>query len=309
MPPIQFGLLVPPGHNFFAGSTPATYPADLNRCLDLIADYFDSAWWIDHIQWRDWDILECWTAISYLAGRYRRLRFGTMVLSQNYRNPALLAKMAATFDYVTEGRLILGLGAGWKEDEYRAYGYEFPPPGVRVGQLEEALAIVRSMWTEAETTLAGRYYRVEGARCDPKPATPPPLMVGARGPRMMRVTARHADWWNGDWSGLEQYRALIGQLDAACRAVGRDPTTLRKTWLGTVACRRTEAEARAEVASSYASGAIRDNSLVGTPAQVVEQVRAYAALGVDYVILCPHHFPDLASLELFCHEVIPVLRA
>jgi alkanesulfonate monooxygenase SsuD/methylene tetrahydromethanopterin reductase-like flavin-dependent oxidoreductase (luciferase family) len=311
MAPVQFGLMLPPGAGFVCGSTRASYPADLARALDLVQGHFDSAWWFDHFQWPGLDLLESWTAISHLAGRYPGLGFGTMVLGQSYRNPALLAKMAATFQYLSGGRLILGLGAGWKEDEYRAYGYDFPPPGVRVGQLEEALAIIRALWSEEAATVTGRYHRVAGARCDPRPEPPPPIMIGAKRPRMLRVAARHGDWWNPDWIGLDGFRVLNDELDAACREVGRDPATLRRTWLGACACGRTEAAARAELAASYAavSKTVMDASLVGTPAQVIEQLRVYMALGVDYFMLLPHRFPDLGTLELLCGEVLPALRA
>jgi alkanesulfonate monooxygenase SsuD/methylene tetrahydromethanopterin reductase-like flavin-dependent oxidoreductase (luciferase family) len=308
MAPIQFGLVLPPGPR--GAGARATFLADSRRALDLVGGHFDSAWFIDHFQFDNLDVLECWTTLSYLAALHPALRFGAAVLGQSYRNPALLAKMAASFQVLTGGRLILGLGAGWKEDGYRAYGYDFPSAGVRVSQLEEALAIIRALWTEERATVIGRHYRVEGARCDPKPEPLPPIMVGAKRPRMLRVAARHADWWNPDWIGLDGFRTLAGQLDVACEEVGRDPTTLRKTWLGACACGRTEAAARAELAVSYgaAFANIMAASLVGTPVQVVEQLRAYMALGVDYFILYPHRFPDLASLELLCGEVLPALR-
>jgi alkanesulfonate monooxygenase SsuD/methylene tetrahydromethanopterin reductase-like flavin-dependent oxidoreductase (luciferase family) len=133
-------------------------------------------------------------------------------------------------------------------------------------------------------------------------------MIGAKRPRMLRLAARHADWWNAEFFGLERFRELIVELDTACEAIGRDPATLRKTWAGFCACRRTEAEVKAELATSYGFPNQIASSLAGTPPQVAEQIMAYVALGVDYFILYPHRFPDLTSLELLCAEVLPALR-
>src|SRR5262245_42353159 len=126
------------------------------------------------------DSLECWTLMAALARETSRIRFGTLVLCQSYRNPALLAKMAATVDDPSDGRVECGLGAGWYEREYAAYGYDFPPIGTRLAQLDEALRICRSMWTEERATFRGRHYRVEDAWCNPKPLQRPhpPIMIG-----------------------------------------------------------------------------------------------------------------------------------
>src|SRR5215216_620779 len=156
MRPVTFGLILPVGSPTCAGR--ATFVADVNRALSLVAGHFDSAWMIDHLQTDAADMLESFTTISYLAALHPQLRFGQTVVCQSFRNPALLAKMGATLQFLSGGRFILGLGAGWNEAEYRAYGYDFPPARVRVEQLEETLQIIKALWIEEQATFAGRYY-------------------------------------------------------------------------------------------------------------------------------------------------------
>src|SRR5215211_4388431 len=153
MRPVTFGLILPVGSPTCAGR--ATFVADLNRALSLVAEHFDSAWMIDHLQTDADDMLESFTTISYLAALHPQLRFGQTVVCQSFRNPALLAKMGATLQFLSGGRFILGLGAGWNEAEYRAYGYDFPPARVRVEQLEETVQIVKAMWTQEKATFQG----------------------------------------------------------------------------------------------------------------------------------------------------------
>jgi alkanesulfonate monooxygenase SsuD/methylene tetrahydromethanopterin reductase-like flavin-dependent oxidoreductase (luciferase family) len=140
MRPVTFGLILPVGSPTRAGR--ATFVADVKRALSLVAGHFDSAWMIDHLQTDTTDLLESFTTISYLAALHPQLSFGQTVVCQSFRNPALLAKMGATLQFLSGGRFVLGLGAGWNEEEYRAYGYDFPPARVRVEQLEETIQII-----------------------------------------------------------------------------------------------------------------------------------------------------------------------
>jgi len=299
---LQFGWGVPPGSNFLAPALPhARFLTELARHMEHIGDPFDSAWVIDHLQFGASDVLEGWTTLSYLMGQYPHLRFGNMVLSQSFRNPALLAKMAASLQYLSGNRLYLGIGAGWKEDEYRAYGYPFPPPGVRVDQLEEAIAIIRALWTDSPASFAGQHYRISDAWCEPKPERAPPIMIGGKKPRMLRLIARHADWWNVDWSDAEECRGLVQQMEQACAEVGRDPSTLRRTWFGWAVCAPSTHEARA--IAGHRTG------FIGTPAEVIEQFAPYIELGFDYFMLVSPQFPDPQSVDLFKREVIPSLQA
>lgn len=300
---IQFGLVLPAeGRD---RSLRATWVADLNRALTMVAGHFDSAWMVDHLQFGDIDVLEGFTALSYLAALHPRLRFGHAVLCQTFRNPALLAKMAATLQFISGGRYILGLGAGWNEEEYRAYGYGCPSARVRVQQLAEAIQIIRLMWREESATFAGEHYQIREARCEPHPDPAPPLMIGAFGPKMLRLTARYADWWNVSNTGPEAYRSLADEMGRACAEVGRDPATMRRSWVGGCACAETEREAADLVAGRWSEDDEEDYGFVGTPVQVLAQMRPFIELGIDTFMFDTAGFPDLTGLELLIREVLP----
>jgi alkanesulfonate monooxygenase SsuD/methylene tetrahydromethanopterin reductase-like flavin-dependent oxidoreductase (luciferase family) len=293
-------------------SSRETFVADIRQSLDRISGVFDSVWIPDHFQafqGGTLDTLECWSTLSYFAALYPSLRFGTMVVAHSFRNPALLAKMAATLHYLTDGRLILGLGAGWNEEEYRAYGYDFPSAGIRVEQFDEAVQVLKALWGGGPTSFRGRYYTIDEARCEPRYTTAPVLMVGAKKPRMLRLAARHADWWNFDWANLETTRELMQELMQACADTGREPATLRKTWLGMCSCALEEDAARQALDEGGFFKYEEQAGFVGTPTQVLDQFRSYIALGIDYFMICPARFPDLRMLDLLIDEVIPQLGA
>ena len=178
-------------------------------------------------------LLESWTTLCYLAGRFPEFTFGSGVLCQAYRNPALVAKMAATFQFLDGGRLF-GLGRGGREDEFHAYNYPFPAPGQRVSELEEAIRVIKLMWAEEEATFEGQYYQVHNARCEPRPSPPPPILIGAHHPRMLHIAARMADWWDvtGSAIGRADYPGLSAEMDRVLKEVGRDPGTIRRSFSG-----------------------------------------------------------------------------
>ena len=276
-----------------------TFLATIQRGFECILGHFDSAWCIDHLQFDTMSVLEGWTALTHFATRYPQLYFGHAVLSQSYRNPALLAKMAATLQYLSNGRFLLGIGAGWKEDEYRAYGYPFPSPGVRIAELTEALQIINALWREERVTLQGKHYQVHQAVCDPKPHPIPPIIIGGSQPRMLRLIARYADWWNVSQTGIDAYRDQVQACELACAEVGRDLATLRRTWYGYCQCVPTDSAA---AMLSHAQG------FVGTPAHIIAQMRPFIELGVDYFMLDCGGFPDLTTLDLLAREVLPALN-
>ncbi len=306
MAPIDFGFTMPA--DALDKTRRGSYVEDLNRALALVAGHFDSAWYIDHLQFGDGDVLEGFTALSYMAALHPRLKFGHTVLCQSFRNPALLAKMAATLQFLSGGRFILGLGAGWHAEEYRAYGYDFPPNGVRVAQFEETLHIIRGLWTDAPATFEGKHYRVKDAYCEPRPNPLPPIMVGAFRPKMLRLTALHADEWNVSSTGIEEYRRLAAQFDAACADAGRDPGSVRRSWAGGCACAPTEAEARAFAGDRFSPESEEDFGFVGTPAQVVAQMRPFVDAGMSRFMLDCGGWPRLTTLEHLVAEVLPTLR-
>ena len=238
-------------------------------------DGFDSIWLVDHFLYRDPDeptcgVWECWTILSALAEATQRIELGTLVLCNSFRNPAILAKMATTLDEVSRGRLILGIGAGWNEPEYQAFGLPFDH---RVDRFEEALQIIKPMLREGRVNFVGRYYQARD--CEDTPRGPrlegPPLMVGSEGPRMLKLTAKYADSWNTGYMGKpETMTSRLAQIQAACREVGRDPATLDITafialWFPDLQEKKT--------------GSFYVNPLIGTVEEIASAIRGYEELG------------------------------
>jgi probable F420-dependent oxidoreductase len=257
---------------------------------------------------RSMPLLECWTALSALARDTQRLRLGTSVLCNSYRLPSVLAKMAATLDVISGGRLELGLGAGWFEREYRAYGIPFPRIGVRIEQLDEAIEVIRAMWTEPRPSFSGKHYAIDDAVCDPPPVQRPhpPIWVGGEGDRVHRVAARVADGVNVRWWSPERIVARAEFLSAACREFGRDPRTLRRSVTALLAVDRDAERLRATRARFGAIPA--DGQVTGTPEQCLARLRQYLGAGVRHVLLT---IPDVAAsdaLELAGREILPALR-
>jgi len=175
--------------------------------------------------------LEGWTALAAMAVLTRNSRVGCLVSSVTYRNPAVLAKIAVTVDHMSGGRLEFGIGAGWHENEHRGYGLQFPSAGARVDMLDEALTVIRRLWTEDSVTFAGRHYTLDAAIGNPKPRQRPhpPIVIGAVRPRMLQVVARHADEWNTPGQGPQEWANTSARLDEACAQLGRDPAAIRRS--------------------------------------------------------------------------------
>ena len=272
--------------------------------LDGLPDAFTTIWISDHLQFGDDPLSEAWTLMTWLSASFPQLRVGSLVLGQSYRNPALLAKMAATLQDLTGGRLILGLGAGWHEEEYRAYNVDYPRPGIRVQQLAETIEIARAMWTQSPATFIGEHYRIEGAYCEPRPDPPIPILVGTNGPKAIAVAARLADiWcWDGPWD--DNYRAPHDILRAACEAIGRpfdeialyaeltielpdDPSTFVPTYEHTF----------------YPGQTFR---IVGpAPTDVVREIEILVDHRVTHIAI---NVDTWSTLRRFLDEVVPVVR-
>lgn len=307
MATIQFGYVITA--DIAAGISQAAYLDAVNRALEMVSGVFDSAWMIDHLQFTDMPLLEGLSSIAYFSALHPRLKFGNTVLCQSFRNPAHLAKIAATLQFLTGGRFILGLGAGWHEEEYLAYGYPFPSRAARVEQLEETVQIIRALWSGAPATFEGKHYRVEAARCEPRPDPQPPILIGASRPKMLRLAARYADEWNVSSSGLTRYQRQAGFFDEACEAVGRDPAQVARSWVGGIACAATQAEAEALAGDRFSAQAEEgDFGFVGTPAQVAAQMRSFIELGVNRFYIDCMGFSDLTCLRRVMEEVYPALQ-
>ena len=241
------------------------------------------------------DCLEAWTLLAALAVRTERIRIGPMVTSQSYRNPALLAKIAAGVDVMSGGRLDFGLGAGWKDVEYRAYGYEFPDGPTRVTQMIETLEICTRMWRDERATYQGKYYRIADALCSPKPTQKPlPIWIGGSKPRVMRAAARFAHAFNfnmGTSAKTETLQVAMAELDDICKAVKRKPSTLlRSSFLMSAvgeSAGRSEALLKELAANQGTTTATileqRPGLLRESPQHVLARLREYAALGIAHV--------------------------
>jgi alkanesulfonate monooxygenase SsuD/methylene tetrahydromethanopterin reductase-like flavin-dependent oxidoreductase (luciferase family) len=223
-----------------------------------------------------------------------------MVLSQSYRNPALLAKMAATLQTLTAGRFVLGIGAGWQEDEYESYGFRFPPAGERIEQLGEAIDLIRRMWTSAPASYEGKHYAVLDAYCEPRPSPQPPILVGGQGPKLMRVAAAKADAWV--WDGpLETYQPPYQRLVDNCERIGR-PLSEIKLVAGFDAYFPAD---RADFPQPQSAGYLdfMTSPLGPTPADARHEITRLTDIGVEEFCI---YFYDVATLRRFIDEVVPI---
>lgn len=283
---MKIGLLVYTA-NDRQGNTKRPYATIRAIVQQAEADGFDSIWLADHFMYRDpgaptRGVWECWTMLSALAEATRRIEIGPLVACTSFRNPAILAKMATAADEVSEGRLILGVGAGWNEPEYQAFGLPFDH---RVSRFEEALQILRPLLRDGHVDFAGRYYQARD--CDDVPRGPrgegPPLMVGGEGPRMLRLAAQYGDLWNTGYMGQPETMAgPLARIEAACREVGRDPATLGVTAL--IGLWFPDLQEKQ---------GIFDKPLTGTVEEIAEAMRGYAALGVPHIMFqCLPYGPE-----------------
>jgi F420-dependent oxidoreductase-like protein len=258
--------------------------------------------------------LDAWTTLAGLAAVTERIRLGTMVSPATFRRPSILARMVATVDHISGGRVELGLGAGWNQAEHDAYGFPFPDLGERVGILEEQLEIVHRQWTEDEFSFEGRHYRLEHSRAEPKPVQrphPPIVIGGAAGPRVARLAARWADEYNTTFASPEACRERRARIVAACEQEGRSPIPFS---LMTACCvgrdlEETLARAQRRLERSGRNddpaGLLGDDSkLVGTVDEVLSRLAAYRDAGVERVFLQHLDHTDLDMVRLIGEEIV-----
>lgn len=295
MAQIRFGWVVPAIGPVRNGHVPLPITQQ-DTVLPTVVQHFDSLWVYDHFfdmgdRTNPW--LECWTTLTWLAARFPTVQVGSLVLGLGYRNPALLAKMAATLHALSGGRYILGIGAGWREEEYKAYGYPFPKTGERIAQLEEGLQIIRSMWRDPTPTFAGQHFQIDNATCLPQPNPPPLIMIGSVGERILPMIARYADAWDvWNWSpdawDVETYRRKWDTLRGHAEAAGRDPAGILRSVSATgMKLPRTAEES----------------------AQWVERLRPYADLGVQRFMLDFGTVVTPEPIQRFVEEVMAPLNA
>lgn len=342
---MQFGFCVPcfanPGAAFFR--TPAWTALDPAAAVEagVLAEElgYDSLWMADHLMHgHDGGILEGWTTLCLLAGRTRRIGLGTIHLAHAFRHPALTAKMAATLDALSGGRLIFFYDAGWGRHEIEAYGLDWPERAELIERMGEGLTLIKALWTGEPVSFEGRYYHTRAAICRPTPAQRPrpPIWLGeAHDPAFLAVVAEHAGGWNSVPASLDGFRAKWASVEAACAAAGRATTDLTRSLEIQILVAPTRAAVRErlqEIAAlppsprvppspavtAYLQSAPADAPplppevaatwLVGTPDEVSAQIAAYEALGVSHLMLWFADFPATDGLRLFADAVIPQWR-
>jgi alkanesulfonate monooxygenase SsuD/methylene tetrahydromethanopterin reductase-like flavin-dependent oxidoreductase (luciferase family) len=252
-------------------------------------------------------VAEGWTLLTWALARYSDKRCGHEVLCNSFRNPALLAKMAATAQALSGGRVILGIGAGWNKEEYRAYGFPYPPAKVRIAQLAEAIELIRRMWSDAPAEYHGEHYSISDASCEPRPNPVPPVMVGGSGEKyLLRVVARHADWWNYVWKGAEAYAHKQEVLKAHCREVGRDYDTIEQVARVGILIAENEREVERLKKAPWIRS-LNDIQIVGTPAQVTETMLGIVKQGARRLTVNFADVPRPEGTWLFASTVLPHL--
>ncbi|MFN7244294.1 MAG: LLM class F420-dependent oxidoreductase [Dietzia cercidiphylli] len=327
---MRFGLFLPQGWRLDLVDVPPArhWPVITDLATRADAGPWESVWVYDHMHTAPLTTgeatHEAWTLMSALGAVTSRVRLGQMCTCLGYRNPALLAKMASTVDHISGGRVEMGIGAGWYEHEWRAYGYGFPSAGERIAMLDEGVRIMTEAWADGIVSLEGDHFRVDGAIVRPRPLQEGgiPMWIAGGGERKtLRIAARHADYTNFDGSP-EGFAHKSEVLFAHCADVGRDPSEITRTANYNVAVGETEKDVADRLAflrdrmarhvgadeADRQLGAYRGLPAVGTPGQIVDKLRELEGLGMTYGVF---YFPEIATdtwgLELFERVVIPAL--
>ncbi|GIW11972.1 MAG: TIGR03560 family F420-dependent LLM class oxidoreductase [Chloroflexi bacterium] len=314
--PIRFGIQVGPQHIRWS---------ELLAVFQLVDELgFDTGWTFDHFvpispggekePWVEDDCLEGWTTLTALGALTRRLTVGCLVTGNTYRHPAVLANMAATVDHITNGRLYVGIGAAWYELEHRMYGIPFYDVRERLQRLNEAVQVLRLLWTEHRANFQGRYYQLTDALCYPKPVQARlPILIGGAGEKVTaRIVARHADAWQ-TWGEPAVWQRKIAALHGHCRDVGRDPAEIELVMGAPLVLAETDAAAEQRLAQLAAQRGFpleraRMLFLAGGPDQVARRLQEYLELGITHFLFNAVE-REHAMLELFAREVMPRFRA
>jgi F420-dependent oxidoreductase-like protein len=311
----RFGIQIEPQFGFTFEEI-----ADLAKEAERLG--FTALWASDHLLWDPQserrNCFDAWALMPALAAVTTKLRLGTLVTCNAYRLPSVLAKTAACVDQISNGRLEFGLGAGWKEVEYKAYGIPFPPVATRLEQLEEATRLIKQLWTEEKTSFHGKHYRLENAVCAPKPVQRPLKMWlgGAGEKKLLRIVAQHADGWNMLFGHpLPAVKQKLDALKRHCDDLKRDFTKIEKSMFIMTCIAQSDEEMKrreTEMAEAVGTDVIikmgRAAGTIGTAKQVAETLRAYQDLGFDYFIAMFPYKQDREMLQRFAETVVPQLR-
>jgi F420-dependent oxidoreductase-like protein len=309
--PIRFGVQTAP-HN--------TTWKDMKAVWQLIDRLgYDTAWTFDHffpiLSDPSGPCFEGWMTLAGLAAETSRVKVGVLVTGNTYRNPAVLASMGKTLDHSSDGRLIMGIGAGWFEQEHIAYGIPFYTVGERIRRLDEAAEIIKRLWTEKQVNFKGKYYELKEAYCEPKPLQKPwpPIMIGGAGEKLtLRVVARHADIWN-TFGSPQIFREKISILKEHCESVGRNLDDIEISWAGATRIAGSPAE-RDETIRRVAARfgrppeEIGPGLLMGTAEEIRERINRLIEVGVTHFIIMPTSPADQDTIRRFAEEVMPGFR-
>ena len=269
---------------------------------------FESLWTSDHFLIRpeavDVNCLECWTTLSALATETKTLKLGNMVASQSYRNPAVHANIAASLDHISGGRVYFGIGAGWKEVEYKAYNMPFPKPWVRLKQLEESINIAKRMWSDPVAEYSGKYYSVNTVSM-PKPVKKHiPILIGGMGTQLLKITAKHADAANFAWNTpLDTFKERLGILKKHCKRYNRDYDDIRKSAGLHLAIKGAEAPAPAPY-EKYSGNRKWDYK---SPEDAAEFIRGYKDLGATHFVIVFPYGAEAESIKILMEKVAPLV--
>src|SRR5487761_1137841 len=287
---LEYGVFVPQGWrmDLVGINDPVEAYETMTRVAQTADELgYDSIWLFDHFHTVPVPTqeltFECWTSTAALARDTKRVRIGQMVTCNGYRNPALLAKMASTVDVLSHGRLNFGIGAGWYEHEYRAYGYDYPGAPERLRYLREAVQVIRAMWTQEEATFEGKYYQVRGAINQPKGVQTPhiPLLIGGSGEKVtLKLVAQYGDACNvsGD---LETVKHKFAVLKEHCEAVGRDYESIHRTLVAFCAIGETDEQARAKIPAGFLNRPSGQGALYGSPETLRQRLADLEESGVQ----------------------------
>jgi len=315
----RFGLQIP-SFSFPEAAERGLFEVTREIAQQAEAAGFESIWLMDHlfqipvVAPETDPILDCWTGLAALAACTERVRLGTLVSAVGFRPPSVLAKMTATVDVVSGGRLVVGLGAGWCDWEHHAYGLPFPKLGERLERLEDTLRILQAMWTEERASVEGKHHRVEGAVCSPKPVQRPhpPILIGGTGKRVtLRLTAEYAQAHNLPGGNPKQCAAVLGTLREHCDRLGTDYDAIEKTRLTPIlfADSAEDAERRAEALRPAAESpeGFRARTLMGRPEEIAEQLVALKQAGVGTFLVSFWDLPERTPIDTLMREVAPKL--
>lgn len=314
---VKVGIIIPQGWRLDLPDIEqyAQFEMIKNAVVEAEELGFDSFWFYDHLvtypKVERRSCFEAWTLLSAFSILTSKIRLGTLVTCNMYRNPALLAKMASIVDVISKGRLEMGIGGGWYEEDFTRYGYSIMKPWQRIKALDEALQIMKDMWSKGEATFEGRYYRVKNALNYPLPIQRPwpKITIGGVGDMMMKVVARHADRWNSSGS-VDFMKERLQILKQNCSSIGRNYNEIEKSYWGLVSVRknREEAVSRAKLmpTSSTWDNFVKRNA-VGRPEDVADFLNVYVDEGIDEFFVYIEDSLNVETMRLFADEVIPRL--